>query len=146
MRPGVQDFMKVAGDESCLALQLIAAAEQHLKHELDIIKALYMGADLGWLYFNFKDYKDPQNFRVDFGAKFFSALVGEEFDLVHEAANYQELPGEYAIYKYAREVATKDKPVIITHFNSPRIDTLVYSKTVAEGKLVGKRILRKKNG
>ena len=144
MRQGVQDFLKIAGDEACYALQLIRAAEIHLVRELDIVRALYLGADSRWIYFNWKDYKDVQNFRVDNGAAFFSALVGEEFELLHMPADYQEQPGEYAIYKFAREQPTKDKPIVITHFRAKDHDTLVYSRTVAEGKLVGKRILRKK--
>lgn len=144
MRPGVQDFLRVAGDEACYAIHIVRLAEVFRNCAIDLIRALEDAIDAKHLYFNWHNYNDPMNFRVDNGAAMLSALTGVRWELVHTGPEYQETSSELAIYKYARSVEVKGGTKEYTHFNTADFDSLVASQTVRYGRLVGKRLFRRR--
>jgi hypothetical protein len=140
MRKGIQTFMAEAGEAACYALDIIVIAEQITGRYIDPTDALYRGIDLGHIYYNEKDPDDNNNFFVEDPAGFLSLLSWGRWTVEKAAADYQPREGEYVVERWERARTG----AVTGHFRLPDWDSLADSKTVRYGKIVSKRVFRRR--
>lgn len=142
----IQSFFLSAGNESCCALCLYDIAKEYCEETGTKLKAvneqdaLEKGIDCGAIYFNFKDYSDKKNFLVESPADFMKALTGKDWCYAHVPANYKPAKNEKIIEFWALSKENGLKG--IGHFIKPGKNTLQRSKTVSQGFIYSKRVLR----
>ena len=141
---GIQDFFKSAGDEACYTFQIIKLASKIRKVQFDLVRVMLDAIESGLIEFHWDNYSHPNNFLVLDAAAFLSALTGVEWVCEHKPGDYVLKPGEYCINKWGRSYEDKNGKHEVVHFDSDEFHSLVSSKTVREGKIVGKRIFRLK--
>lgn len=132
----LQSFYKSAGNYACYALCLINIAEEYLNVKISKDLSLEKGIELGYIYFNKKNYDDTENFYVKDPAKYLQFLTGAKWKVRKEGADYKRKTGEYAVeYWSYTNGRTGHFARIYKGFNS-----LQNSKSVKDGKIVSYRI------
>ena len=138
----IQSFFASAGDEGCYAFCLIELAEKAGK-KIDVLKVLLEGIEKGYISFNWKNYKDKNNFFVSRPDAFFSMLMGEEFHVRFALSNYVPKDDELEIQFWALNQEKADHG--IGHFVlSKDEDTLQESNILKFGSCYSKRIFYKR--
>lgn len=119
---GLQTLLEDCGKYGCLFLCLLSIAEEMTGKRYDIITTIHLCMTKGWL---------SKDFFVNDNLSILEELTGVKWS----RRTVSSLPtiGErdYTVVKYYNE---KTK---YTHFKRRGYDTLVYSKTVAEGRIEG---------
>ncbi|MBQ1592880.1 MAG: hypothetical protein II077_12670 [Treponema sp.] len=143
LRNGIQQFMGEAHEAACCALCLIDVAQEyrdaHGQGSIDVMEALYKACDKGYIYLNWKNLNDNDNFYVQYPALFLEQMTGKKWDYRHEGATYQPKKGEYLIQRYER----KKTGYTIGHFQRDGLfEPIEGSLTVQYGKLVSTRVCR----
>jgi len=127
-----QEICKILGDYGCYFLSL-----------LHLVKSDYGAITLYRLALD-KKYIDPDCYVRDPGAVLRLA-AGEKWEVRHEPANYIPWENEFEILRFERKTTgtTYSHFVVGDGRGGVAYDPLGKSRTVAEGKLVSKRIVRK---
>jgi hypothetical protein len=141
MKPGIQTLLGEAGEAACYALAIleIAEREQWGGQKIDVLEALYLGIERGYIRYNEKDPNDNDNFYVQKPAAFLSLLAGGRWTVDKADPNYISVRGEWVVDRWER-VKTG---AVIAHFRLPDWDPLHESMTVRYGKIVSKRVFRR---
>lgn len=119
---GIQTVLKSAGDNACLFLCMLSIAEQVINHDIDFINAYFKCLRAGVI--------DTSFFCNDQEA-ILKILTGKEWMKQVTCRLPDPLPKNmYVVEKWYNGATT------FTHFKRRSYDTLVGSKTVAQGKLI----------
>jgi len=138
---GIQTFLDEAGDAACYALDIIKIAELYLNSEMEPVEWLLKGIDKHFIYYNHDDPNDNQNFFVNDPAGFLTMMTDSPWSVQKTDANYIPQKDEYVVERWER-VRTG---TTIGHFRLPDWDSLFNSQTVKYGKIVSKRIFRRRH-
>jgi hypothetical protein len=141
MREGIQTFLQEAGEAACYALAIIKIAEEVLGKELPCAESLLLGADRGFISYNWDNREDNSNFFVARPAEFLSALTGRRCAVrvvkdPEEVRSWKAKDNEYTVQCWQREKTG----YVVTHFRRPSWDSLLSPLTVREGKLASLRV------
>jgi hypothetical protein len=139
----VQTFFKSAWDYSCYADCIIRLAAEINGNGItlgDVGRALDIGIDRKYIYFNEDDYSDRDNFWVKDPAGFLGALTGRRFLVEKVRGNYVCGKNEYEILFMTLSVENGKKN--IGHFVLPDWDPVQDSNTRRNGFVWSKRIFR----
>jgi hypothetical protein len=143
MKQGIQTLMTEAGEAACYALCIIEIANRLNKQEMPVMETLIKAIDSKYIYYNWKNASDNDNFTVLKPAEWLSQLAGGNWSVKKlpaiPNAEYYPYPGEYVIDRWERQVTGKT----IGHFRLPDWDSLADSQTVKYGKIVSKRVFKK---
>lgn len=129
---GMQDFLSEMASSSCYALQLIRVAQETYKMNYGVLEAALLGIEKGYIYFNWKNFKDSRNFFVSNPELFLKTLTGLNFIVSYcENKEYKPKENEWRIDCYSR---VNERGVKLTHFCSGAVDTLFksYCKTIGQ--------------
>ena len=139
MRPGIQTFLDEAGDAACYSLCIIKIAERELGGEIQPLDALTDGINRGFVYYNWEDKNDNDNFFNNVPNEFLSLMAGGTWTVTKERADYRAKPGEHVVERWERTTPKGST----NHFKLPDWDSLVDSQTVKFGRIVSTRVFRK---
>jgi hypothetical protein len=140
MKEGIQSFLYAGGKWACLALCIVKIAEEvegtaYEWHEA--VQKVLAGIDKGFIYYNFNDSADSKNFDVLDNAGFLSFLLGGGRTVSvcfitdpKMIKNWQAKDNEYTVQRWRRNDGLGMETV---HFTRPLWNSLIYSRTVAEG-------------
>ena len=136
----IQSFYESVGKYGCYFLLLLKMAEKKIKKKIDLIETLVYAEKKDWVYYNFDNHKDPDNFYVKNPSMLFSYLTGKKYHVRKETADYQSKENELEILFYS--LSDKNAELGIGHFALADYDTLQGSNTVKNGKVYSKRIFK----
>lgn len=136
----IQSFYESLGKYGCYFLLIIKLAEKITKKKINIIQTVIEAQKKGWLYYNFDNHKDDNNFFVKNPAKLLSYLTNKNYVVWKATADYTPAHNEYEVLFYATNQSNADKG--IGHFTLPDYDTIQNSNTVKFGKVFSKRIFK----
>jgi hypothetical protein len=138
--PEIQTFFQEAGEAACYALCIVKIAEKITGKAIEPLYALLSGIERKFIYYNWDNPDDPDNFYVKDPEKFLCLFIGKrvtvikvEYDLRYPAAS-----NEYIVERWERPTAK----MVYSHFRLPDWDSLHDSQTVKYGKLVSLRVFR----
>jgi len=135
----IQTFFQKAGDSACYALCIAKIAEKITGRFNNPLDSLLYGISRKFVYYNWDNPDDPNNFYVDDAEKFLSLLVGKRATATKtDNVNYRPAPGEYVAERWERPTPK----TVYSHFRLPDWDSIRDSQTVKYGKLVSLRIFR----
>ena len=120
-------------------MDIIKLAEMQTGKEFGVIETLTLCIDKGFIYYNFNNQNDDNNFFVKNPDKMLTFLTDIAWSVSKEPATYRLALGEWEIDRWER-VKTG---VTTGHFRLPEWDSLQDSQTVKFGNLASKRIFRK---
>lgn len=138
MFEGIQTFLDEGGDAACYALCILKIAERITGFKIDVIETLCVCIEKGFIYYNWKNPNDGNNFFVNEAAKMLSFLVGKSYTISKEAPNYVAKNNEQIVDRWERTKVGS----VIGHFRLPDWDSLRDSQTVRFGKIASKRVFR----
>lgn len=137
---GMQDFFSEMAESSCYVLQLVRVAQETHKMKCGILEAILIGIKKEYIYFNWKDFKDPRNFLVINPELFLHEITGLNFEVYFsENENYIPKENEWCIDCFSR---VTEKGVKLTHFCSNAVDTLFMSYCKKWGSWDSARIVK----
>lgn len=140
MIEAIQTFLAECGESACYALDIIKLAERTTGKRLDVIETLISCIKKGFIYYNWKNPDDNENFFVVAPDRMLSYLTGAHYTVRKYTANeYVQLPGDLIVERWER----KRVGVTTGHFKLPDWDSLLHSQTVKYGTLVSYRVFRK---
>jgi hypothetical protein len=139
MRQGIQTIMAEVGEAACYALDIAEIANRINKQETPVMETLIKAIDSGYIYYNWSNISDNDNFTVLKPAEWLSQLTSEKWSVEKVPADYAPKPGEYVVDRWERQVTGKT----IGHFRLPDWDSLADSQTVKYGKIVSRRVFRR---
>jgi hypothetical protein len=141
MKQGIQTLLGEAGEASCYALDILEIAERELRggSKIDVLEALYLGIERGYIYYNEKDPNDNDNFFVKDPAALLGMIAGGRWTVKKAGPDYIPVKGEHVVDRWER-VKTG---AVIGHFRLPDWDSLSSSMTVRYGKIASKRVFRR---
>lgn len=138
MKQGVQSFYLSLGNEACYFLDLLEIAERETGIHFDPLSIAWICSQKGYLYINWKDLKDTENFKVENPCEILKLLTGITWSITRvDNPIYKPKAGDYVIAAY--------KNGNFTHFvlQSFSFDSLQNSLTVKNGKINSYRVFRK---
>jgi len=136
---GIQTFLHEAGEAACYALCIAKIAEKITGKAVEPLDALLGGIERKFVYYNWANPDDPDNFYVSDAEKFLSLLTGRRVTVIKtDNANYRPAPNEYVAERWERPTAK----TVYSHFRLPDWDSLRDSQTVKYGKLASLRVFR----
>lgn len=137
---GMQDFLSEMAGSSCYALQLVRVAQDTRKMNCGVLEAILIGMENEYIYFNWKNFKDPRNFFVYNPELFLKKLTGFTFVVSYcEDKNYIPKENEWRIDCYSY---INDKGAKLTHFFSREVDTKFQAYCRKWGQWDSARIIR----
>jgi hypothetical protein len=136
MFEGIQTFLEEGGDAACYALDILKIAEKVTNKDFDVIATLCTCINKGFIYYNWKNADDDDNFFMKNPAAMLSFLTGKRWTVTKESANYVLKPDEYAVDYWQKPDS------VLGHFRLPDWDSLKDSKTAKVGKITSRRIFR----
>ena len=143
MRKAIQRLFIELGEAACYAICIVKHAETALAATFtdgQVLDYLIAGIDWGYIYYNWNDPADNDNFLVLDAASFLSRLSKQSWIRSAEDASYVPKPGELVTALWERRTASG----ATRHFANPDYDPMGNALTIAQGKIVGYRIFRKK--
>jgi len=136
---GIQTFLQEAGEAACYALCIAKIAEKINGKAVEPIEALREGIERKFIYYNWDNPDDPDNFYVNDAEKFLCLLTGRRAAVIKiDGANYRPAPNEHAVERWERPTAK----TVYSHFRLADWDPLRDSQTVKYGKLASLRIFK----
>jgi hypothetical protein len=140
MKSGIQTLLREAGEAACCALAVLKIAEREtLGRPENIVEALYLGMERGFIHYNEKDPDDNDNFFVKDPAALLAMFAGGRWTVEKAGPGYVPAKGEYVVDRWERVMIG----VVVGHFRLPDWDSLHDSTTVRYGKLASKRVFRR---
>jgi hypothetical protein len=143
MKQGIQTLMAEAGEAACYALCIIEIAERVTGQHIDCMQEIIRAIDKKYIYYNWKNASDNDNFTVLKPAEWLSEMSSYRIDrkwLVEKApAAYTAREGEYVVDRWERQATGKTTG----HFRLPDWDSLADSQTVKYGHIASKRVFRR---
>ena len=136
MQNGIQSVYLTMGEEACFFLQLLNIAEKEIGYSLDPFTAALICKAKGYIYLNTDDLKDKKNFLVTYHEQILELITGKDWEYESVGPNYRKKAGEYVINEYQNGS--------YKHFDSDNFHSLQKSNTVANGKIISKRVFRHK--
>lgn len=136
----IQSFYESLGKYGCYFLLIVNIAERYTGGKIDIIETVLHAQKKGWVYYNFNNHLDDDNFYVLNPAALLSYLTKKKFVVTKENASYVPKKNEYEVLFYAINKKNADKG--IGHFAMKDYDTIQNANTVKNGKVFSKRIFR----
>jgi len=134
MQNGIQSVYLCLGNESCFFLQLLNIAEKESGHKIDIETAAWLCSLKKFIYLNWNDLTDKNNFLVKEHAKILELFTGKRWLYTSESPSYKAKKNEYIIDEW--------KNGSYTHFDSDNFHSLQKSNTVANGMIVSRRVFK----
>ena len=144
MRKAIQRLFSEIGESACYALSIIKHAETITKVTFNdgmVLNSLVSGITWGFIYYNWDNPADNDNFLVLDAGAFLSRLTGETWTCIKTDASYIAQIGELVTAVWERRKASGT----VRHFANPDYDPLGNSLTIAQGTIVGYRVFRKRN-
>jgi hypothetical protein len=136
MFEGIQTFLDEGGDAACYALDVLKIAEKATGFKIDVIETLCVCIDKKYIYYNWENTLDNNNFFMNDPAAMLSFFTGKKWAVTKESADYAVNPGEYAVDYWQKPDLSPG------HFRLPDWDSLKDSKTVKIGKITSRRVFR----
>lgn len=118
-------------------LCILDIAEEITKKEINIIDAIQIVINKGWVIFNKQDMTDADNFYVRFPDKILQFFTGKKWEVSKEPATYELKEKEYAVEFWSVDGKNGHFARIYKGFNS-----LQKSNSVNNGKIISYRIFR----
>lgn len=140
MKEGIQILLAEAGEAACYALDIIDIAEEETLRPADVVGAIQRGIDAKMIRYNERDRNDPNNFFVEDPAGFLTLMTGEGWTVEKVGPEYEAKPGEQLVDRWEAPGVTG----IHNHFRRPKWDSWPGSKAVMYGKIVSRRVFRRK--
>ena len=134
MKNNLQSLYLTLGKNSCFFLQLVNIAEKATGVALDVPTAAWICSTKGYVYINWDNLNDDDNFWIKQHKEILELLTGKKWSYVKEAANYKAKKNEYIINEW--------KNGNVTHFDSDDFHSLQTSYTMKVGKIVSKRVFK----
>jgi hypothetical protein len=126
-----------AGEAACYTLDILEIAERERGLQIDVVGALNMAIDRGYIYYN--ENNPNGNFFVKDPAAMLSWFAESRWTVAKVSPEYQPAPGEWVVERWER-VKTG---AVIGHFRLPDWDSLSNSMTVRYGKIASKQVFRR---
>jgi hypothetical protein len=139
MKSGIQTFLAEAGEVACYALSIIKLAERITGKYLPVVETLIDCINRKYIYYNWNNANDNDNFFVSAPDKMLTYLSGVAWTLSKEDAAYKPRMGEWIVQRWERVKAG----AVTGHFRLPDWDSLVDSQTVKYGSTASVRVFRK---
>jgi len=141
MFEGIQTFLEEGGDAACYALDILKISEGITGFKIDVIETLCACIEKKFIYYNWQNPADDNNFFVNDPAAMLSFLVGKEYTVTKEAADYAvKSINEWIVERWERVKVGS----VVGHFRLPNWDSLRDSQTVKFGKIASKRVFKPK--
>jgi hypothetical protein len=135
----IQTFFQEVGEAACYALCIARLAEKITGKAIDPLDALLSGIGRKFIYYNWGDPEDPNNFYVADAERLLSLFTGKRITVIKtDNVNYQPASNEYIIERWERPTAK----MVYSHFILSDWDSLHNSQTVKYGKLVSLRVFK----
>jgi len=152
MKSALQRWFGEIGESACYALSIIALSEPFARHPYTVgdvsllLESFILKKDeyqKQYIYYNEKDYNDPDNFLVQRPDLMLRDLVGGNWQVrkvLHEQLlTFVASPDELVINQYRR----KTPKGVFYHFCTPTYDPLGDSLTRTQGELYSLRVFRR---
>ena len=139
MKAGIQTFLIESGEAACYALDILQLAEKITGKSRPVIETLIDCIDRKFIYYNWNNQNDNDNFTVLKPDAMLSHLTDIRWSVTKESDAYKARIGEWIVERWER-VKTG---TIIGHFRLPDWDSLADSQTVKFGKIASTRVFRK---
>jgi len=137
--PEIQTFFQKAGEAACYAFCVVKIAEKITGKAIEPLDALLKGIAYNYIYYNWENHDDPDNFYVKNPEQFLRLLTGKRVTVIKtDSVNYQPASNEYIVERWERPTAK----MVYSHFRLPYWDSLYDSQTVKYGKIVSLRVFR----
>lgn len=136
MRNGIQSFYLSLGNEACFFLQILNIAEKVTGKKIDIETASLMCSVKGYIYLNWDNLKDKENFLIIKHKDILESLTPYKWEYEKVSSSYVPKKNEFVINEY--------KNGSYIHFDSVDFHSLQNSETVKNGKIISKRVFRQK--
>ena len=135
----IQTFFQEAGEAACYALCIAKVAERITGCFNNPLDSLLYGITRKFIYYNWDNPDDPDNFYVKEPDKFLGLLTGK-LAMVRKTddVNYRPASNEYIVERWERPTPK----MVYSHFRLSDWDSLHNSQTVKYGKLVSLRVFR----
>ena len=143
MRASMQTFLAEAGEACCYAIAIADIAEEITGKSFDIVKTFIDAVEKGFIYYNWKDPSDANNFFVSKPSEYLSWLTGQKWVIEKDAANYVPRQGEFIINRWEYSVVKTGTTITYGHFRRPNKDSLFFSNCVSKGTVVSTRVCRR---
>ena len=145
MKPALQRWFGEVGESACYALSIIALAESFARRPYtvgDVALILEDAILKKYIYYNDKNYNDPDNFlvqRPDLMLRDATNVNWSVRKVNENVASFIASPDELVIYQYRR----KTPKGVFYHFCTPTYDPLGDSLTRTQGELYSLRVFRR---
>lgn len=145
MVKGIQTFLGEIGEAGCYALCLLEIAERVNGREYNVVDILEQLIKRSYIYYNYSNPNDNDNFYVKNPAMVMNYLCGGTWKVERQPAEYVPKNNEWVVDRWERNATG----VTYGHFNLPaqkgfdQWDSLADSKTVKFGKIASKRVISK---
>lgn len=139
LETGVQTFFQEAGEAACYAFCIIKIAEEinpSLGKDINPHRLLLDGIRKKFIYYNFDNQNDNNNFFVSDPAGFLSYLTSRFTTVRHGSSDHIPKKGEYVVQRWERKTPKGTS----NHFRLKNWDSLVDSQTVLYGAIASTRI------
>ena len=134
MQNGIQSFYLCLGNEACFFLQLLNIAEKSSGHNIDVETAAWLCSIKGFIDMNWKDLTDKKNFTINKHAAILELFTGKRWLYTKESPSYKAKKNEYIIDEWQNGS--------YTHFDSDGFHSLQKSNTIANGKIISRRVFK----
>lgn len=139
MKAGIQTFLIEAGEAACYALDILQLAEKITGKTRPVIETLIDCIERKFIYFNWNNQSDNDNFTVLKPDSMLSYLTDIRWSVTKESGDYKARINEWIVERWER-VKTG---TVIGHFRLHDWDSLSDSQTVKYGKIASTRVFRK---
>lgn len=137
MKDGIQNLIYSLGGEGCYTLCLLDVAEEYLGHSVNILDVVNLAIYKGYIYYDWKNWKNPQNFYVEKPGMLLKLATGVDWMVLNEDAG--RLPNgqnQYIIRRYERKNTTKT----YSHFSRDTFQPYLNNGTEKYGTEVSTRL------
>lgn len=143
MRNGMQNLAYSLGSTGCYTLCLIDVAEEYSGKKIDILAVVEDAISKGYIYYNWENWNDPDNFFVKQPALFLEMLTGKKWTVSHDLAGKEKRKeNEYIIRRYECKQTGTTK----AHFERDVFKPYLNSRTVRYGEEVSTRVCTVQGG
>ena len=130
-----QSFYASMGSESCYLFCILDIAEEFNGvefNDMDKLEMITESISRGYVYFNFSDYTDKDNFFVEHPCEILEMITGVKFRVSKERPDYIKKDGDYIIERWT--YGNK------AHFIRDGFNSLQSSSVVNNGKVESLRV------
>lgn len=137
MKDGIQNLIYSLGGEGCYTLCLLDVAEEYLGHPVNILDVVIRAINKGYIYYDWANWKNPQNFYVEKPTMLLKLATGVDWKVLHEdPGRLPNSQNQYIIRRYERTNTTK----VYSHFSRDTFQPYLNNGTEKHGVEVSTRL------